>query len=122
MVIPELYLTRVCFLHLTAWSKWHLQLVSEELPNQDELQVEEDDETATLEIRTPTPIDDQPNFGEEIQKVPADKKSKLPRKRSYSANPGMLRRESTEMEFETYDIRRNRISNQAFRFGQFAVS
>ena len=85
--------------------------------------MEQGQDTATLEIRTPTPVDDdRPQLNEQIKNLPDKKPKSSSRQRSYSANPGMLRRESTEVEFETYDIRRNRISNQAFRFGHFAVS
>ena len=71
------------------------------------LQIEEGQETVTLESRIPTPtIKDQ---------EPQVKKEK-PRIRSFT-NPAMLRKESTNVE--TY---RQKIIKQAFRFGQYAVA
>ena len=105
----------------TAWSKWQVAVQTAE--GAEGLQVEEGQETATLEIRTPSPTEqDQALFGgnnEQPQKHQVKKEQ--PRVRSYT-NPAMLRRESTEAEMQTYDFRRNKITKQAFRIGQFAVS
>lgn len=87
--------------------------------------MEEGQETITIEIRTPSPnVEEQEQAaGEEngLQPKKHQVKKEKQRIRSYT-NPGMLRRESTEMEMETYDFRRNKITKQAFRFGQYAVS
>jgi hypothetical protein len=89
------------------------------------LQVEEGQETVTIEIRTPSPnAEEQEQSAEEnggLQPKKLQVKKEKPRIRSFT-NPAMLRRESTDMEMETYDFRRHKITKQAFRFGQYAVS
>ena len=105
-----------------AWSKWHVAVQTSEGSERLHV-VEEGQETVTLEIRTPSPpIEDQEQSednGSQPKKHQVEKKE--PRVRSYT-NPAMLRRESTEAELQTYDFRRNKITKQAFRFGQYAVS
>ena len=83
--------------------------------------MEEGQETVTMEIRTPSPTDVPPPAAAANQPQRRLGRRDDPRKRSYS-NPVMLRRESTEVEFETYDYRRNQISNKARKFGRIAVS
>ena len=84
--------------------------------------MEQGQETVTMEIKTPSPMDIKPELGVGKQQPPKRKgRGDDPRKRSYS-NPAMLRRESTEVEMETYDFRRKRISNEARRIGRYAVS
>ena len=62
--------------------------------------MEEGQETVTLEIRTPSPVEDKPEVVGGKQQPPKGKGTRSdPRKRSYS-NPAMLRRESTEVEME----------------------
>ena len=87
------------------------------------MQIEEGQETVTIEIRTPSPaIEEQEQVEENgLQPKKHQVKKEKPRIRSFS-NPAMLRRESTEVGLETYDFRRKRITKQAFRFGQYAVS
>ena len=106
---------------LVAWSKWHIQVQTSE--GTEGLQKEEGQETVTLEIRSPSPtIEEQEKSKDSIlQPNKFQVKKGEPRIRSFS-NPAMLRRESTEVDMETYDFRRNKITKQAFRFGQYAVS
>ena len=112
-----------CHNPLAAWSKWHISVQTSE--GAGGLQVEEGQETVTLEIRTPSPNAEEQEQaagegnGQQPKKHPIKKEK--PRIRSYT-NPAMLRRESTEMDMETYDFRRKKITKQAFRFGQYAVS
>ena len=110
----------IAFLH-AAWSKWHIAVQTSE--GAEGLQIEEGQETVTLEIRTPSPTIEEEEQSEDngLQPKKYQVKKEKPRIRSFS-NPAMLRRESTDVEMETYDFRRHKITKQAFRLGQYAVS